>query len=62
MKFIFDIPGQTCNRFWSFIDLVGEAIVKRERVYVLFPDKNFDDYPTLLNNTIIQFSFLSSSV
>lgn len=57
MKFIFDIPGQTCNRFWSFIDLVGEAIVKRERVYVLFPDKNFDDYPTLLNNTIIRFPF-----
>ena len=61
MKFIYDIPGQTCNRFWSFIDLVGEAIIKNKKVIVLFPDKSFNDYPTLLNNNIIKFPFYKSA-
>ncbi|WP_270530552.1 alpha-1,2-fucosyltransferase [Phocaeicola plebeius] len=59
MKFIFDIPGQTCNRFWSFLDLTGEAMLKKKKVYVLFPDKSFKDYPTLLDNNIIKFPFFN---
>lgn len=61
MKFIFDIPGQTCNRFWSFLDLAGEAMLKGKKVYVLFPDKSFKDYPTLLNNKIIKFPFFEQA-
>lgn len=62
MKIIYDIPGQTCNRFWSFIDLIGEAIIKKEKIYVLFPDKSFEDYPTLLENRIIKFPFYKYAV
>ena len=47
-KIISDAPGRLCNRFWSYLDLVAEAIALKNKVYILLWDIDIRDYPNLI--------------
>lgn len=51
MKILFDQPGQTCNRLWSYFYSVQESIEKKEKLYILFFDKNIKYFPHLLDDS-----------
>lgn len=57
MKFriITDAPGQTCNRFWSYVDSVGWAIANNAHVYILYWDRSIKDYDLLKKGKYISF-------
>lgn len=58
-RILTDAPGQTCNRFWSYVDSVGWAIANNSRVYILYWDKSIKDYDMLRNNKYVSFPFYS---
>ncbi len=57
MKFrvITDAPGQTCNRFWSYVDSIGWAIANNAHVYILYWDKSIKDYDLLRSGKYVSF-------
>lgn len=57
MKIIFDEAGQMCNRFWSYLSVIDEAIDKKESVKVLFYDASLRYFDNLRHNNIISFPF-----
>ncbi len=54
-----DAPGQTCNRFWSYLDSVGWAIANNRHVYILYWDKSIKDYDLLRHNKYVSFPLYS---
>lgn len=62
-KIIYDEPGQSCNRFWSYIASISWALENNAIVYVLFWDHNFKDFDQLfLNNKLIKFPFYKENL
>ena len=59
MKIIVDQPGQTCNRLWSYVSLVSEAITFKSKVTIFFFDKTINDFPNLLNSEYVIFPYYS---
>ena len=59
MKFIFDNGGQTCNKFWSYLAPLQYAYQNKEKLYVIYPDKDLRDFPNLTNNPYIRFPLYS---
>lgn len=55
MRVITDAPGQTCNRFWSYVDSIGWAIEHNDKVKILYWDKSIKDYPLLRNDKYVSF-------
>lgn len=49
-KIISDAPGRLCNRFWSYLDLVAEAISLKSCVFILLWDKDIRYYPNLIHS------------
>lgn len=57
MKVICDAPGQTCNRLWSYVGMLSECIVKKQKMVILFFDYTIEDFPYFRNNSLIYFPF-----
>lgn len=56
---IIDKPGQTCNRFWSYLDIIGYSIKRKTKVYILFWDSSLKYYNNLLNGEYTSFPLYS---
>ena len=62
MRIIFDIPGQTCNRLWSYITCISESLANNEKVVILFFDHTLFHFPHFNNNHNIYFPFRNKSL
>lgn len=56
-RIIYDEPGQTCNRFWSYLESVAWAVHEKKKVYILFWDPSLKDYDALRNSRYVSFPF-----
>ena len=61
-RIIWDKPGQTCNRLWSYLDTIGWAIRTQNKVYVLFWDKDIKHFDHLRNNPYIKFPLYNKTL
>lgn len=57
MKIIYDVPGQTCNRFWSYVNLISEAITNNKRVSILRFDRTINEFPNLIDSEFIKLPY-----
>lgn len=53
--FIIDAPGQTCNRFWSYLDTIGYAIKHNKKVYIASWDPSIKYYDNLRKSQYTSF-------
>ena len=60
-KLIYDDNGQTCNRFWGYLDSVAWAILNKRKVIILHWDPNIKYYRRLMNSPYVSFPFYSVS-
>lgn len=58
-KIIYDAPGQTCNRLWSYIDTIGWAIRSNGQAIIWFWDKDLQHFDNLRNSRYVRFPFYS---
>lgn len=56
---IIDSPGQTCNRFWSYLDTIGYAIKNNKRVYIISWDPSIKYYDNLRKSQYTSFPLYS---
>lgn len=54
-RLIFDNNGQTCNRFWGYLDSVAWAILNKKKVYILYWDPNIKYFNRLRNSPYVSF-------
>lgn len=59
-KIIYDEPGQLCNRFWSYLDTIGWAVLTNNKVKILFWDKGIADFGRLRHNKWVSFPLYST--
>ena len=62
MKVIFDNGGQTCNKFWSYLAPIQYAYKNKEKLYVVYPDKDLYAFPNLIANTFLRFPLYSAKI
>ena len=55
MKIIYDAPGQTCNRLWSYLDTIGWAVLNRKKVKIWHWDSSIKYFDTLRHNPYVSF-------
>lgn len=55
MRVIYDAPGQTCNRLWTYVASVAQCIVEHKKMVIIFFDWTIEDFPNLLNSKYIYF-------
>lgn len=56
-RILVDAPGQTCNRFWAYLDSVAWALVNKKKVIIWFWDPSIKYYDALRNNPYVVFPF-----
>ena len=61
-RIIWDKAGQTCNRFWSYLDTIGWSIRTQNKTYVLFWDKDIKYFDNLRNNPYIKFPLYNKTL
>ena len=61
-RIIWDKPGQTCNRLWSYLDTIAWAVRTRRKVYILFWDKDIKCFDHLRNNPYVRFPLYNKSL
>lgn len=54
---IYDRPGQTCNRLWSYLDTVAKAIATGGTVRILFWDRELKHFSRLRKSPNVSFPF-----
>lgn len=59
MRIIYDAPGQTCNRLWSYVASVAMCIAKHKKMIIIFHDETVEDFPSFLNCPFIYFPLWS---
>lgn len=52
---IYDAPGQTCNRLWSYVSTVAKCIAEHRKMVILFHDESIEDFPSFLHCPFIYF-------
>lgn len=57
-----DSPGQTCNRFWSYLDSVAWAIANNKKVVILHWDSSISSFDSLRNDRHVSFPFHSKVI
>lgn len=55
MRIIYDAPGQTCNRLWSYVSSVARCVAEHSRMVVVFHDETIEDFPAFLHCKFIYF-------
>jgi len=58
-RIIYDFDGQTCNRFWGYLDSVAWAVLNKKKVYILHWDPNIKYFDRLRNSPFVSFPFYS---
>lgn len=58
-KLIYDYDGQTCNRFWGYLDSVAWAVLNKKKVFILHWDPNIRHFRRLRKNPYVSFPFYS---
>ena len=61
-RILWDKPGQTCNRLWSYLDTIGWSIRTQQNTYVLFWDKDIKHFDRLRNNPYIKFPLYNKTL
>lgn len=61
-RIIWDKPGQTCNRLWSYLDTIGWSIRTQNKTYVLFWNQDIKHFDHLRNNPYIKFPLYSKAL
>lgn len=56
-KLIYDYDGQTCNRFWGYLDSVAWAVINKKKVFILHWDPNIKYFRRLRKNPYVSFPF-----
>lgn len=56
-RILVDAPGQTCNRFWAYLDTIAWAIANRKKVYIIFWDSSIKYFDELRDNPYVCFLF-----
>ena len=56
-RVVWDTPGQTCNRLWSYLDTVAWAVSHNRKVYILFWDKDIRHFDGLRKSKYVSFPF-----
>lgn len=56
-RILIDEPGQTCNRFWAYLDSAAWAIMTNRTVHIWFYDESLEYYSNLRKNSHISFPF-----
>lgn len=54
-----DSPGQTCNRFWAYLDSIAWAIAKKKKVIIWHWDSSICCYDALRECKCVSFPFYS---
>lgn len=57
MKIIVDKPGQTCNRLWSYVALVSQAISQQSKVSILKFDNTINNFPNMIRSKYIRLPY-----
>lgn len=57
MKIIIDRPGQTCNRLWSYVALVSQAISRQSKVSILKFDNTINHFPNIIKSKYIRLPY-----
>lgn len=55
MIVLYDAPGQTCNRLWSYVSTVAQCIAEQKKMVILFHDESIEDFPSFLHCPFIYF-------
>lgn len=58
-RLIYDDNGQTCNRFWGYLDSVSWAILNRKKVIILYWDRNIKYFTPLRKSPYVSFPLYS---
>lgn len=61
-RIIWDKPGQTCNRLWSYLDTIAWAVRTRHRTYILFWDRDIKHFDRLRNNPYVKFPLYNKTL
>ena len=61
-RIIYDAPGQTCNRLWSYLDTIGWAIKNNGKAIILFWDKDIIHFDKLRKNKYVSFPLYSKTL
>lgn len=59
-RILVDAPGQTCNRFFAYLDTVAWAVANRGRVVIFHWDSSLHHYNALRCNRWVSFPFYKS--
>lgn len=59
---IIDKPGQTCNRFWSYLDIIGYSVKNNKKIYIFFWDSSIKYYNNLLKGKYTSFPIYSTKL
>lgn len=57
MKIIIDNAGQTCNKFWCYIQPLIHCINTKQKVIIPYHDAQIDYFPNLLKNDYFIYPF-----
>jgi hypothetical protein len=55
MRVIYDAPGQTCNRLWSYVASVAMCLAEHRKMAIIFHDETLEDFPSFLHCNFIYF-------
>lgn len=54
---LIDAPGQTCNRFWAYLDSIAWAVANNRKVVIFYWDTSIRYFDALRNNKHVSFPF-----
>lgn len=59
---VLSTEGQTCNKFWIWSRFFADAMANHQKIYILVPDITIEDYPNLLNSSVVKFPLYKKSL
>lgn len=57
LRVFVDAPGQTCNRFWAYLDTIAWTVFCNKKVYILHWDSSLRYFDALRKNPHVCFPF-----
>lgn len=59
---IIHAEGQTCNKFFIYLNFIGACIESGEKIVILSPDITIKDYSNFYHSNIIKFPFYNDRI